>query len=105
MCVRETYWDFNTPQLSSHFTSHLKCNLCGHSHEGLWTAQSPGEHTLAGDGTVHTQILLNVVVLVLPAAGKDHHHLTDRHLHQITPINQAPGYPLCGTGRTVTPFH
>lgn len=64
-----TYRDFNTPELSSHLTSHLQGNLCGHSHERLWTAQSPGEDTLAGNGTVHTQILLNDVVLVLPVAG------------------------------------
>lgn len=74
-----TYWDFNTPELSSHLTSHLKYNLRGHSHESLCTVQGPGDHTLAGNGTVHAQILLNAVVLVLPAAGKDHHHLKDRH--------------------------
>lgn len=72
-----TYRDFNTPELSSHLTSHLQCNLCGHSHESLRTAQSPGDHTLAGNGTVQAQKLLNAVVLVLPVSGKDHHHLTD----------------------------
>lgn len=64
-----TYRDFNTPELSSHLTSHLQGNLCGHSCESLRTAQSPGEDTLAGNGTVHAQVLLNAVVLVLPAGG------------------------------------
>lgn len=70
-----TYRDLHTPELSSHLTGHLQGNLGGHGHESLLAAQSPGDHTLAGDGTVHTQELLDAVVLVLPVAGQDHHHL------------------------------
>lgn len=64
-----TYRDFNTPELSSHLAGHLQSKLGGHSHESLLTAQGPGDDTLAGNGTVHAQVLLNAVVLVLPVGG------------------------------------
>lgn len=79
-----TYRDLHTPELSSHLTGHLQGNLGGHGHESLLAAQSPGDHTLAGDGTVHTQELLDAVVLVLPVAGQDHHHL-NTHTHAQIP--------------------
>lgn len=72
------YRDFHTPQLSPHLAGHLQCNLGGYSHEWPSLAESAGEHTLAGSGAVHTKVLLDAVVLVLPAAGEDNHHLTNR---------------------------
>ena len=70
-----TYRDFHTPELSSHLTSHLQCNLGSYSHKCLWSAECTGQHTLAGSGAVHTKILLDAVIFVLPAAGEYHYHL------------------------------
>ncbi len=74
MCF--TYRDVHAPQLSSHLASHLQRYLGSHSHDCLRFAYSAGHHTLAGSGTVHTEVLLDAVVLVLPVAGKNHYHLT-----------------------------
>lgn len=79
-----TYRDFHTPELSSHLASHLQCNLGGHSHERLRSAESTGKHTLAGSGAVHTEVLLDAVILVLPGAGEDHNHLTDRNDQRVS---------------------
>lgn len=77
--VNMTYRDFHTPELSSHLASHLQCNLGSHSHECLRSAESTGNHTLAGNGAVYAKVLFDAVVLVLPVGGEDHHHLTNRN--------------------------
>lgn len=87
MSVHLTYGDFHTPEFSSHLTSHLQCNLGSHSHECLRSAESTGNHTLAGSGAVHTKVLLDAVILVLPVAGEDHHHLTSRNDWKISYIH------------------
>lgn len=73
--IQESYWDFYTPQLSSHFAVHLQSNLGRHSHKRLRFADGARHHTLARSGAVHTQVLFHTVVLVLSIGRQDHHHL------------------------------
>lgn len=70
-----THRDLDTPQLSTHLAGDLQCDLCTHGDECLGSAQGATQHTLAGGGTVHTEVLLHAVVFVLPVAGQDHDHL------------------------------
>lgn len=73
-----TYRDFHAPELAAHLARHLQGDLCGHRHQRLRTAQRASHDALAGDGKVHAQVLLHVVVLVLPVGGQHHHHLTTK---------------------------
>lgn len=73
--IWESYGDFYTPQLSSHFAVHLQSNLGGYSHKGLRFADGARHHTLAGSGAVHTQVLFHTVILVLSIGRQDHNHL------------------------------
>lgn len=74
------YRYFHAPELSAHLARHLQGDLCGHGHQSLRTAQCARYDTLAGDGTVHAEELLHVVVFVLPVGGQHHHHLTTKRL-------------------------
>lgn len=67
--------DLYTPELPPHLAGHLQCNLCSHGEECLGSAQSAPQHTLAGGGTVHTEVILHTVILFLLAVGQDHDHL------------------------------
>lgn len=63
-----TYRDFHAPELSSHLASHLQGNFGSHSHECLRSAEGTGHHALTGSWAVHTEVLLDTVVLVLSVA-------------------------------------
>lgn len=78
--VHITYRDFHTPEFSSHLASQLKSNLGCHSHEWRRFAEGAANHTLAGSGAVHTEVLLHTVIFVLTVAGEDHHHLTQKQM-------------------------
>lgn len=73
--IWESYGDFYTPQLSSHFAVHLQSNLGGNSHKRLRFADGARHHTLAGSGAVYTQELFHTVIFVLSIGGQDHNHL------------------------------
>lgn len=70
-----TYRDLNAPQLSSHFTVHLQGNFCCYCHDGLWLSQSASQHTLAGDGTVCTQVFLDGIVFILSGTRQNTNYL------------------------------
>ena len=72
-CVFHRY--VHTSQFFSHLAVHLQGDLGGDGHEGLRAAEGARDHTLAGRGALHTQLLLHTVVLILAVRRQDHHHL------------------------------
>lgn len=72
-----TYRYFHAPELTTHLAGHLHGDLCGHAYQHVRSAQCAGQYTLTGNGELHTEVLFHLVILVLPVARKDNHHLTN----------------------------
>jgi len=101
--IWESYRDFHTPQLSSHFAVHLQSNLGGHSHERLRFADGASHHTLTGSGAVHTQELFHTVILVLSIGRQDHNHLWKAQKQFETKAQS--GYSNCALLVSPSVFH
>lgn len=75
-----TYRYFHAPELTAHLAAHLHGDLCGHAHQHVRSAQCASHYALTGHGELQTQVLFHLVILVLPVAREDNHHLTNEKI-------------------------